>query len=314
MTRLRIRRQFVGRGVLAVTLIASVSAAPGRHSPTSAALADTRVHVAHVTACTWPSAPATCKGVLPRTFLTKHPNGQLLVDMMADQLEKATKVPRQTQCVWGPCAKSQMANAYVNPDARSIDLTKLPDDQVVVVGSFRMKSGVDKLEKRYGVGRNLAADEKIQRYFFVVYKPTAAGTDPTYGVNIAGWVLYGVTKYGTTFTADSLNSGTIVRCTKEHDNNYAEPNARFLNCEADRIVNKLSAESGVSRDKLLDARACEASALQCALRADRLFATVPTLSVSARKSLVARLAAAVSDSSIDPYWFTCAVGCCTAEM
>ena len=105
-----------------------------------------------------------------------------------------------------------------------------------------------------------------------------------------------------------------MRCNKEHDNHLTVPNARFLNCQADRLINQLSAESGVSRDKLLDARDCTKSALECAQRANGLFTTVSTLSDTARKRLVARLGALVSDSSIDPYWFTCAAGCCTAEM
>ena len=237
----------------------------------------------------------------------KHHKGRELLDLLKNQDMKQQNVPRQTQCIGQTCAKGQMATLWVNRDARSIDLEALPYDKVVVVGSMRLKAGVRQKERLYGLGNDLGEPEDARRFFFIAYKPSR--TDKT----LTNWVLYGMhDDHG--WIADSLVSGKIVKCVKEHDTNHEVPNAWFRNCDADIKSNALARLSHVSADTLLALQQCTAGPSECARRARRALTATASLSVTQRQSVVQALEGIYADSSIDPFWFTCLLGCCTAEM
>ena len=237
---------------------------------------------------------------------------------------------RRTRCVSPPdalpvCIAGQHAQAHVLDDIRTVDLTQLKKGQAIVVGSFDVKHRA-RPDWYYNVGDNFPNDPEVRRIFVVAtyHAPQgAADIRPGYGHAIAEWRFYGLR--GKT-AVDLERHGLVWYC--DHAHHPSEPfSADFLNCSVQGALDAYADKYQLSFPNTLALYRCVSSAVLADRQRNRCAAPFDSLAAkSARvanraagdaqlQGAVAAMHALVAEFgfSDDPYWFSCAGGCCTAE-
>lgn len=236
-----------------------------------------------------------------------------------------------------PCRKTsspceQYAATFVNPDARNFpDDMRLTTGTSLVLGGMRLRPKGEE-EARYKVGYDLKEDERRFVYFVASPLPTPpTGIQVGAGKVALGWTLYRLDDGPTGEVVASLSSGRILRCDHPHDDTgnarirLAEsPSASFTTCPVAAIADSVGALIGASTLMVLNAFTCEAGRLnrsitdrpdECGVQLASKLAALNS-SASARgpavRSLLTRMGA-MANALMDPYWFSCASGCCTAD-
>lgn len=248
----------------------------------------------------------------------------------ASAMKGSHDADRMTRCRPGDlpsvCFRGQHGDTFVLEDARSVDLTQLVAGQSIIVGSFRLKHSA-RPEWYYNVGNGFPNNERSRRIFVVAtyHQPRgAADTIAGYGHVVAEWRLYGLGPKERII--DYERAGLIWNCDHRHhdDENYS---ADFLNCRTQARLNAYSEKYGISFPRSVALFRCVSSSMRLARQTNRCAAVSDSLVARAgrganRAERVAQLPEAMTAMyalvgelgfTDDPYWFSCAGGCCTAE-
>lgn len=274
-----------------------------------------------VTKCTFTPGTDICAGVLASDFYHK-PDPIKALRTGAGALARSKEHPRQVKCnlpISQKCPSSQYATTFVSKDARRFPgLEHLLPQTAIVVGAIRLSSN-SKADRRYEVGEDLEFSPEGRRLIMVAFPlPTPPASPPPDNTPVARWTLFRLSGIGTTHAKiDSLRSGTIVNCKYAHPGDDPEkPESFFAPCKAEPIYRAIAALAKISLHKAFDVPSCAPG--KCSKSAAKKVAAFRMLvDRSARQqfdSLRAALLTQAIDPSTDVYWFTCASGCCTADM
>lgn len=244
---------------------------------------------------------------------------------------------------------AQRGRTRVNGCARKFALDKLAYGQGIVIGAIRFKHK-SPAEALYLAADQVPKDDDELRAAIIVFYRTngypqeVAGTDPLHPDSLYGnWVMFQILESDAGRYVKPVRSGKLRKC--GHDTpkqDYSAAHSTFIACSK---LNKLMAVDdslGVKFDstlKLVQAVSTAAAdnriPFQDQLRRERChldgktdcdhgtstlkvelkegqFADLGALTNEQRASFFRLVKASNFDSTSDPYWLSCGVGCCTA--
>ena len=243
--------------------------------------------------------------------------------------DNSTKGRRHGKCPAGQnCKYKQYVWHKVNYDSRRMDISQLDYHQGIVVGS--MKFLADAISDiYYDVGYDLPRGDDEQTAWVVVEKHP----HPPNPAVIAKWTLFGFSKSSRSFgplksSSNTVITGNVHLCNNEHRKEKRFASA-FLTCESEDELFAFSDKVGITLTEArfvftcdVAGRSLQSRAARCAeqreqrlralLRRDRR--GVQLMTKVAMEEAVTLLRGVKANPDEDPYWFSCASGCCTAEM
>lgn len=266
--------------------------------------------------CSLDGTGTKCLGLLDASFMKTRTRAEL---MRAYREIAPTKGAAAMRWPTGPCTSPKpclSADTWANSANRDFDITHLPTGRAIVVGAIEWNSPHYK-DNVYGAGENGEGNSDGRRTIFVVYRPPSpTAWDPTYGKVIGQWILFG--KRRGADAVDSLAGGQIVKCDSLHT---GPATSGFLGCPAAHALMNLSVQTNIPFARLLDARTCDAAARAAASDAEckrqmaaKWNALLTGLGDKGKAFLKLAPPSALGDDSRDTYWFSCALGCCTADI
>ena len=267
------------------------------------------------TYCSLDTATDPCPGILPISFV-KAPTWKALESVKEKIFVDIAEHSRATDCDKPPC-KPQDVSVHVNEKARHIQFEKIPDTSAVIAGRMRFPRN-GRPDKRYKTGDDLGHVEDTKMIYVVVHSlnsvpgvvPHPTATEEP----IARWTMVKVTHSfccGINKSAKLTGrTGIIWRCIKEHPGSK-DPDANFQTCLGDAQTRKIAIEMGTTQHEVLRARDCAQDPSNCtqprkpSIGGMKIFSTGEISAMQRELTLH-------SDALVDPYWFSCSLGCCTA--
>ena len=272
-----------------------------------------------------------CLAVFNATFLTEK-DGRVRRYLWAAMKGDFTEAQPEDRKLADPavqgdnCYASQFQHArtFVNKSARDMLLERLPASRVVVVGYMIFKEKCESSDVYYPetAGPLIPdpdGDDERQTFVLVAMHDNTAPA-PLYA-KVQVYHFYGNKK--NRYMDPVGVPHDVIQC-----GNHTHPDdpwSDFWNCRADRLA---QATATTWHGTLSDVRKlvhCESSTTPGCVSGDVLKARVTAflasqsfVSPAARDAAVvalsgeARAIMAVQDPLTDPYWFSCAAGCCTA--
>lgn len=204
------------------------------------------------------------------------------------------------------------AKTFVNKDARKIDLDQLPSGQSLLIGSieFAQGSADDIYYHTTGGGGN---NDKSHTVWIVLSGP-ATHASATNGIAVGTWSMYGLDP-ATNGVKVIAGPRSVVECEKDSPANSVKgPNSYFGACQPIDSVHALAHEVELPFDAVLAYVACRPDKNgNCTVLQQHGPQGFTVMSVSQRSTLLKGIRLLTLDATIDPYWFSCGQGCCTAE-
>ncbi|MEO7456172.1 MAG: hypothetical protein ABIY52_07905 [Gemmatimonadaceae bacterium] len=284
-----------------------------------------------------------CAGILSRDFIA-NPRSADLRFAVRDAQTPGLDTQREGECgnsgTTGHCPVTQSATPFVNPDSRWFSVESLPAHYAIVLGAMRFKYGVNHKDRYYAkLGANLPADAESRMHYIVAYAVSPKVVTASRDTIIGAWAIYRMAKSSDQY-ADSLMSGNLIKCGHPPDNPTAAE-TRFTTCVGQHGIQTSARLLNTTSEAVYNSLACEASQLPFSTVAEpdlwgecgkQRMVKVATLlkgrvdsagAAAASGSVKGRLAFTAASimqllqraqPAIDPYWFSCANGCCTAEL
>ncbi len=268
--------------------------------------------------CDFSVAGTNCPGLLASTT----PTVAELNTAYSNALARGDGSYRKVFELCRPFEPCHYADTDVNMDMRGVDFAHLPTNRGIVVGDMRWSAEVAFDDRTYKVGSNLANTQMTRRTFFVMI-PLDGKTplDPGYGTITARWRLYGVQMNSDVPTL--VDTGYVVKCKYPHPD-AAVARSGFRGCLPLKRIHEEAARLGLSFQDVLNIDQCEPGLIRnsgiefetaCAKQRESKVAAL-RLKLKAQGKSIAPLSTltALGDPTLDTYWFSCANGCCTADM
>ena len=222
----------------------------------------------------------------------------------------------------------QHARTRVNPDSRNMELETLTSAYVIPVGFMRFKDGCRPADVLYTQTAGPlpppgpSNDDEREKFVVLAMHDEAAPLPLK-----ASWQLYQILGTGAARHMEPIGpSHFIVKCAKPHKTHPNEPWADFWNCSAEALTDTIATRYTLAFAAVRTLTACDSTAatgcVSDAVLKQRVSIIVSQRATETEKPpipaealfLDARRIIAIQDPLTDPYWFSCAAGCCTASM
>lgn len=304
--------------------------APQKHFGAAALRAESAFHYSaaqrRLTAdCLLTAGQGQCRGVLRPQFTADDLKSSYGADWPGYDGRWATN--RQWSCVPGDddrCPLGLKAEPSNNPESRNYNPANLSGSQAILIGVIKWDENSKYKDRRYRIGDKLTGDARLS---YIVATAPRNGMRPKLpqGQVVAEWNMY-------TIAPDDpaprwQKKGRIFLCTVPHPSNDVVE-SHFFGCSAQVKLQALATKMDLPLSELLDLRPCDLvnaniSEQNSASRQNDGSCATPR--VKTGKSLLPAirrlsnvefdtLVATLADHSIDAYWYSCANGCCTADM
>lgn len=300
---------------------AKAPGAPGSGSTTALNTAAEAAGLTIPTACHLDGTAPRCLGLLDPA-VAANPTWEVLSKIVKENTKSGQDAYRRVfeRCLQpGPC---HHADTEVNTDMQKFDFRNLPQDRAIVVGAMRWRPTNPYSDTTYRVGLDVEDTQQGRRTIFVVYPrdPNSVIIDPKYGVVRARWRLFGVQRPSRQIVL--LDTGYVIDCIPPHKNK--DLNSGFRGCPGLGTAHQVALSTGFSLDDVLSVNTCEAGRSIGSAESGQAYcdnqrkskrAALEKLLQERGKSVdLLKPLGDTGDSSDETYWFSCANGCCTADM
>ena len=281
---------------------------------------DTLAEAAIVNPCDPNGEANACDGGIDNTYDATR----FVSELNKDIFVAGTETIRREECFGnsGPDCDTVTVQPYVNKHLKRFHFKKLRNNRMFILGAIEFPAGNAYNDYTYHFGKGLSGDPMYRRVYFVASGHTATNRAKP-GLVVADWSAVILTNgQGTPALkrlryADQYIAGRVVMCFKDHDDLKEGPEGKFRSCPADKALRELAAGAPLSRngaDSLVRDFASNAYWFKPADGVKALFdKTLPAASLGQRAVVGATLELLSFSELTDPYWFSCASGCCTAD-
>jgi hypothetical protein len=273
------------------------------------------------TACHLDGTAPRCLGLLDPS-VAANPTWEILSKIVKDNTKGGGDAYRK---VFEKCPQPDPchhADTEVNTDMQKFDFRNLPQDRAIVIGAMRWRPKNPYSDTTYRVGLDVEDTQQGRRTIFVVYPriPNSVIIDPKYGVVRARWKLFGMQRPNRQIVL--LDTGYVVDCLPPHKD--TKLNSGFRGCPGLDTAHQVALSTGLDLEDVLSVNTCEAgrsiSSAEAAKaycdnqRKSKVAALEKLLQLRGKSADLLKPLGDTGDSSDETYWFSCANGCCTADM
>ena len=267
--------------------------------------------------CSLTGPPDACHGVLDASDIETNKGWQALVPEIP-HFKKGHDRDRRTSLPATPSESCQngyaLTTTYHNRDLRKMDFNTLSIGKAIVVGymAYPENCAPDWL---YNVGKDLGPDIDTRRFYFIVFHDNNAPAP----LKLA-WQLYRVDNSGGKYLLAHVNDKPHYITDCEHPGGNDEPASDFWSCKARLQAQMIATDLRITVNQVEALLTCGIGGKPglCKIPDKLLTSGLDRPSAVRKQQTRAKLVDALDelvrilDFSIDPYWFTCGVGCCTA--